>query len=63
MLSDPKLYSAIAEAKGIKPANLGTVIRRNGNAINQYSIVKLVAEYTGKQPDELVETKNMQYAA
>ncbi len=63
MLTDPILYGKIAEAKGVKPANLGTVIRRNGNAINQYAIVKLVAEYTGRQPDELVETKDMQFAA
>ena len=63
MLSDPKLYGAIAEAKGIKPANLGTVIRRNGNAINQYAIVKLVSDYTGRTPDELVEPKDMTIAA
>ena len=63
MLSDPKLYGAIAEAKGIKPANLGTVIRRNGNAINQYAIVKLVSDYVGKNPEELVESKDIQTAA
>lgn len=60
MLTDPVLYGQISTAKCIKPASLGTVIRRNGNAINQYAIVKLVAEYTGKQPDELVEVKDMQ---
>ena len=59
MLSDATLFAMICEAKGIKPGNLGTVIRRNGNSINQYSIVKIVADYLGKEAGELVEEKHI----
>ncbi len=56
MLTDPQLYAAIAEAKGVLPSSLGTVIKRNGSSINQYHIVALVADYLGKEPLEILET-------
>lgn len=55
MLNDPDLFAAIAKAKNVKPSNLGTVIRRNGNSINHYAVVKLVADYLGVDEQEVVE--------
>ena len=59
MLNDPRLFALICEAKAVKPSNLGIVIRRNGNSINQYGIVKIVADYLGRDPDELIEEKHI----
>lgn len=55
MLTDVDLYAKVAKAKGVRVANLGTVIRRNGSSINQYGIVKLVADHLGVSPDDVVE--------
>ncbi len=58
MLNDADLYALVAKEKSVKPANLGTVIRRNGGSINEYRVVKTVADYLGVDPEELmVETQ------
>lgn len=53
--SDPGLFAAVASELGIKPTSLQQVMLRNGNSINRYSVVRLVAEYLGENPDNLVE--------
>jgi hypothetical protein len=53
--TDPDLFAEVAKALNIKPASLPVTIDRNGSSINQYSIVKLVADYLGKTPDEILE--------
>ena len=55
MISDPDLYCAIAKAKGVAPGSVHTIISRNGKSINEYGILKLVAEYLGRDIDSLVE--------
>lgn len=63
MLNDPDLFAAIAKAKNVKPSNLGTVIRRNGNSINHYAVVKLVADYLGVDEQEVVEETKIEAKA
>lgn len=55
MLTDPILYGLIAKEKSIMPASLDTVIKRNGSSINEYRIVKLVADYLGRDMESLLE--------
>lgn len=55
MKSDPDLFSALCKALDVKPSSLPNTIDRNGNNINQYSIVTLVASHLGKNPEELLE--------
>ena len=49
------LFAAVAKEMGIKPVTLASNIDRNGNSLNQYSIVTLVAEHLGKSPEDLLE--------
>ena len=56
MKTDTDLFAALAKALGIKPTSLPQTIDRNGASLNQYSIVTLVAEYLGKEPQELLES-------
>lgn len=53
--SDPDLFAAVAKGMGIKPLSLAANIDRNGSTLNQYSIVTLIADYLGKNPEELLE--------
>lgn len=55
MKTDPDLFAALAKKLDIKPASLPVTIERNGNALNQYSIVTLVAAHLGKAPEDLLE--------
>lgn len=55
MKSDPLLFAVVAKALRIKPASLPVTIERNGNTLNQYSIVKLVANHLGRNPEDLLE--------
>lgn len=55
MENDPDLFIKIKEALGIKPGSLPMTIRRNGNVLNQYTIVALVADHLGKNPEDLLE--------
>lgn len=53
--NDPDLYAAISKEMDVKPGSLGPMIARNGNSLNQYSIVTLVAEHLGMCPEDLLE--------
>lgn len=53
--SDPLLFAKVCKAMDVKPTSLPMIIERNGNNINQYSIVTLVAEHLGKSPEDLLE--------
>lgn len=53
--TDPDLFAAVAKKMDIKPVTLAATIDRNGNNINQYSIVTLVASHLGRTPEELLE--------
>lgn len=63
MLRDPELFGAIAKVKGVSPTSLAVIIRRNGFAINQYSVYELVAAKMGCTIDDLLETKLQKEAA
>lgn len=52
---DSALFMAVADALGIKPISLPKTLERNGANLNSYSIVTLVAEYLGKDPQELLD--------
>lgn len=53
--SNTDLFAAVAKKMGIKPTTLAATIDRNGNNINQYSIVTLVAEFLDAKPEDLLE--------
>jgi hypothetical protein len=55
MKTDTDLFAKLAKAMKIKPVSLPQTIERNGNTLNQYSIVTLVAEHLGKKPKDLLE--------
>lgn len=52
---DVDLFAAVAREMGIKPVTLAATIDRNGNNINQYTIVALVADHLGRNPEDLLE--------
>lgn len=56
--SDADLFAAVAKALDIKPTSLPQTIERNGNTLNQYSVVTLVASHLGVSPDELLEEES-----
>lgn len=55
MKTDPDLFAALCKATNVKPTALTQTINRNGNAINQYHIVALVAAHLKKKPEDLLE--------
>lgn len=55
MKSDADLFALVAKEMDVKPSSLIQIIYRNGNNINQYSIVRLVADYMKKDPEDLLE--------
>lgn len=56
--SDTDLFAAVAKKMDIKPTTLAATIDRNGNNLNQYSIVTLVAEFLDVKPEELLEDES-----
>lgn len=58
--SDPDLFAAVAKKMDIKPTTLASNIDRNGNSLNQYSIVTLVAEYLDVKPEDLLEEESQE---
>lgn len=52
---DPLLYASVAKEMGIDPGSLPMALKRNGNSLNQYNIVILVASHLGKDPGEVLE--------
>lgn len=53
--SNADLFAAVAKEIGVKPASLPVILDRNGNSINQYGVVTLIAEFLGTEPETLVE--------
>ena len=53
--SDPELFAKVCEVMQVKPTSLPMIIDRNGNNLNQYSVVILIAGYLGKKPESLLE--------
>lgn len=56
--SDPDLFAVVATKMKVKPVSLASMIDRNGNALNQYGVVKVVADYLKKDPAELLEEES-----
>lgn len=52
---DADLFAAVSKAMGISPSSLPTNLNRNSSKLNEYSVVKLVAEFKGVEPDSLLE--------
>lgn len=59
---DVDLFALVARTMGIKPVTLAATIDRNGNNINQYRIVTLVASHLGKNPEDLLEEEQPEVA-
>lgn len=58
IINDPDLFAIVAKTVGLKPTSMAVTIRRNGNSLNQYSVIVAVAEYLDKEPEELLEIKS-----
>lgn len=57
--SDSDLWSLVADKMGIKPISLGQMLQRNGATLNQYSVVKAIADYLGLNPQDIVEEETI----
>lgn len=53
--SDVDLFAKVAKELGLRPTSLPQTIERNGNVLNQYTVVALVADHLGKNPEDLLE--------
>lgn len=53
--SDVDLFAAVATEMNVKPVSLSSMLDRNGHSLNKYGVVKVVADYLKKQPEELLE--------
>jgi hypothetical protein len=58
MKTDPILFAALAKILDIKLVSLPVTIERNGNTLNQYSVVKLVSDHLQVSPEELLEEES-----
>lgn len=61
--SDPDLFTIVTKALKIKPTSMEQTINRNGVTLNQYGIVKAVADYLKKKPEDLVVTSKVKEPA
>ena len=55
IVGDPELHHLVCVLLEVSPASVVGSVRRNGSKINQYYIVKEVAKYLGRNPDDIVE--------
>lgn len=60
--SDPDLYALVSKAVGVKPSSLAAALDRNGNSVNQYHVVKAVAEYMEVDPEDIIEPASKEAA-
>lgn len=60
--ADVDLFASVAREMRVKPVTLAANIDRNGNNLNQYSIVTLVASHLGKDPEDLLEEEQPEVA-
>lgn len=58
--ADPALWSLVADKMGIKPISLGQMLHRNGATLNHYGVVKAIADYLGKRPEDLMEEDSIE---
>ncbi len=56
--SSPDLFADVAKAMDVKPTSLPSILDRNGNSLNQYEVVVLVAQSLNKNPEEILEEEN-----
>lgn len=56
--SSPDLFAAVANEMKVKPVSLAAIVDRNGNSLNQYSVVKVVADHLKMDPAELLEDES-----
>lgn len=61
--SDPDLFAIVANEMGVKPVSLSSMIDRNGHSLNKYGVVKVVADYLKKNPEELLEESEVKEPA
>jgi hypothetical protein len=62
MESDADLFATVSKTLKIKPISLPQALKRNGNTLNQYSVVAAVAGHLGCEPDELLEKESTEDA-
>lgn len=55
VLDDIDLFYIVGKAVGVKASSIADTVRRNGNVVNQYHVVKLIADYLKTNAEELVE--------
>lgn len=60
ILDDIDLFAIVGKAVDVKASSIADTVRRNGNSVNQYHVVKAIADYLGKHPDELVEESELE---
>lgn len=53
--SSPDLFREICKRLEVKPTSLPMILKRNGDNLNRYDIVELVASYMGIDASEAVE--------
>lgn len=55
IVNDPDLFALVCKLMDVKPVSLPLLLKRNGNNLNQYSVIKAVADYKKCDPEELLE--------
>lgn len=55
--TDHDLFCKVGKHLGVKPTSLYETLKRNGNGLNQYSTVELVANHLGLEANELMENE------
>jgi hypothetical protein len=58
IVSDADLFSIVAKEMDIQPSSLAANIWRNGASLNQYHVVKAVADYLKVTPEDILEDEN-----
>ena len=53
--SNSDLHKAVSDELGIIPGSMPETIRRNGNNLNQFHIVEMVAKHMGIATEDAVE--------
>lgn len=59
ILGDPYLFSLVAKKMNVRPVSLITILKRNGNKINGYEIIMLIADYLNINPSDVVDDKRV----
>ena len=51
---DPDLLAIVSKEMDVDPESVIRAANRNSNTINKYSVVKAIADYLGKKPEDIV---------